>query len=127
MKDAEGRLQMRLPADYRNAILQVGLPRPSIELLTDIVNRKLDLRDVSDFLSPAEFVSVTENWRDLGLAEELVAFATDSGGNLFCFAAAADDDDEVPVLFFDHDETTVEVIAPSFTRWIEAFCSAAPH
>lgn len=125
--NAETRLQTRLPTDYRDAVLQLGLPRPTTELLDAIVERKLDVRDVSEFLSPGEIVSVTEDWRDLGLPEELVAFATDCMGNLFCFPTEADDGGEVPVFFFDHDEGTVDVIAPSFARWIEEFCSVAPH
>ena len=127
LDDAEGRLQTRLPTDYRNAVLQLGLPRPTIELLDAIVDRELDLRDLSEFLSPAEIVSVTQDWRDLGLPEELVAFATDCMGNLFCFPMQADGGGEVPVFFFDHDERTVDVIASSFTRWIEEFCRVAPH
>lgn len=117
---------MRLPADYRSAVLQLGLPRPTIALLDAIVDQELDLRDVSDFLSPAEVVSVTEDWRALGLPEELVAFATDCMGNLFCFPTAADTGGPVPVLFFDHDARTVEVIAPSFIIWIDELCGVAP-
>lgn len=127
LSEAEGRLRTRVPTDYRNAVLQFGLPRPTIELFDAIVDRKLDLRDLSDFLNPAEIVSVTEDWRDLGLPEELFAFATDCMGNLFCFPTEAVSGGEVPVFFFDHDERTVEVIAPSFTRWIEEFCGVAPH
>src|SRR5687767_10607348 len=97
LENAEGRLQTRLPTDYRNAVLQLGLPRPTIELLDVIVDRELALRDVSDFLNPAEIVSVTEDWRDLGLPEELVAFATDCMGNLFCLPTEADLGGEVPV------------------------------
>lgn len=121
------RLQTRLPADYRTAVLQFGLPRPTIKLLDAIVDRQLDLRDVSDFLGPGEIVTVTEDWRDLGLPEELVAFATDCMGNLFCFPTAFDDGGDVPVFFFGHDERSVDIVAPSFTRWIEQFCGVAPH
>ena len=123
----EHRLRTRLPADYRNALLRFGLPRPTIELLDAIVDRELDIRDVSDFLSPAEMVTVTQDWRDLGLSEEVVAFATDCMGNLFCFPTEADVSGERPVFYFDHDERTLDVIAPSFTRWIEEFCGLAPH
>src|SRR5215217_2049921 len=91
LKKAEGLLQTRLPPDYRIAVLEFGLPRPTIELLDAIVERELDLRDVSEFLGPAEIVSVTVDWRDLGLPEELVAFATDCMGNLFCFPTEAED------------------------------------
>jgi cell wall assembly regulator SMI1 len=127
LTDAEKRLQTRLPADYRDAVLHFGLPRPTIELLDPIVDRELDLRDVSDFLSPAEMVTATKDWRDLGLPEELVAFATDCMGNLFCFPTEPDTSGEAPVFFFDHDDRTADVIAPSFTGWIEEFCGVAPH
>ena len=127
LEAAERRLRTRLPTDYRNAVLECGLPRPNIELLNTIVDRQLDLRDVSDFLSPAEMASETEGWRDMGLPEGLVAFATDCAGNLFCFPTETDAASEVPVFYFDHDFGTAEVIAQSFTRWIDEFCGVAPH
>jgi hypothetical protein len=126
LKEAERRLQTCLPADYRHAVLHFGLPRLTIDLLDAIVDRELDLRDVSDFLTPAEIVTVTEDWRDLGLPEELVAFATDSTGNLYCFPSQGNGSG-APVFFFDHANRAVEAIAPSFTRWIETYCSIAPH
>ena len=127
LKGVEARLQTQLPTDYTSEILQFGLPRPNIELLNTIVDRQLDLRDVSDFLNPAEMISETEQWRDIGLPEELVAFASDCMGNLFCFPDAAANDGKAPVFFFDHDDQSVETGAPSFARWIEDFCSIAPH
>ncbi|MBB4100480.1 SMI1/KNR4 family protein [Sphingomonas kyeonggiensis] len=127
LESAEGCLDTRLPADYRTAVREVGLPRPTTALLDAIVDRELDLRDVSEFLSPVEIVSITEDWRDLGLPEELIAFATDCMGNLFCFPATVGAGALAPVVFFDHDSRTVDVIAPSFTRWIEEFCRVAPH
>lgn len=93
---------MESAALYRNTVLQFGLPRPTAELLDVIVHRELDLRDVSDFLGPSEIVSVTEDWRDVGLPEEFVAFATDCAGNLFCFPAEAEAGGEPPVFFFNH-------------------------
>ena len=124
---AERRLQTRLPADYRNAVLQFGLPRPSAKLLDAIVDNKLDLRDVSDFLNPIEIVTVTEDWRDLGLPEQFFAFATDCMGNLFCFCTAAEAGGDLPVFFFNHDHRAVDMIAPSFSHWIGEFCGVAPH
>lgn len=124
LEDAEKRLRTRFPAEYRADLLRFGLPRPTIGLLDAIVDRELDLKDVSDFLGPDEMVSVTQDWRDLGMPEELVAFATDSGGNLFCFPTETDG--EAPVFYFDHDSRSAEVIASSFTRWIDEFCGLAP-
>lgn len=127
LRIVEQRLDIRLPNDYRRAVLRAGLPRPTLALLNTIVNRELDLRDVSGFLNPSEIASVTEDWRGLGLHEELVAFATDCMGNLFCFRNANDGKEAVPVFFFDHDIQTVDAIAPSFDQWIDEFCRVAPH
>lgn len=124
---AEDSLPTRLPAEYRNAVLQFGLPHPTIELLDAIVDRELELRDVNRFLSPSEIVTETEEWRALGLPKGLVAFASDCMGNLFCFPTQADVDGKVPVFYFDHDQGSAEVIAPSFSGWIDEFCALAPH
>lgn len=123
----EQRFGFCLPNEYRHAVLQVGLPRPTIALLDAIVDRELDLRDLSRFLNSSEIVSVTDDWRYLGLPEDLVAFATDCMGNLFCFCNANDGEEAAPVFFFDHDDQTVDVIAPSFNQWIDEFCGVAPH
>jgi len=124
---AEGVLKARLPSDYREAILEFGLPRPTIALLDTICDRNLDLDDVSDFFSPQDIVAHTEDWRDLGLPEELIAFANDCMGNLFCFAADPSNNSEQPVFLWDHDDKSVETVAPSFTRWIENYCSLSAH
>lgn len=127
LEGVERRLETQLPSDYKDAILQFGLPRPSIDLLDAICDRELDVRDVSDFLGPKEVVQVTEDWRDLGLPDELVAFATDCMGNLFCFPTDLNSDREQPVFFWNHDSKQVDTVASSFTRWIEDFCRLSPN
>jgi hypothetical protein len=124
---AERRLRSRLPTGYRNAILQFGLPRPTIDLLNAICDRELDLHSIGDFLSPAEIVEVTEDWRDLGLPEELVAFATDGKGNLFCFPTSSEGTDELPVFLWDHDSKEVRSVASSFSGWIDDYCRVSPN
>lgn len=126
LRRAEAHLQASLPDDYRSAVLQIGLPRPTIELLDFIAEQELDLRDVSDFLGPAEMISVTQEWRELGLPDNLVAFATDCMGNLFCFPTNTEAGGSVPVYFFDHDFETVDLIAPTFTHWVNEFCELRP-
>jgi len=123
----ERRLQMQLPSDYKEAVLEFGLPRPTTELLDAICNRQLDLRDVSDFLSPDEIVEETSEWRDLGLPEELLAFAKDCMGNLFCFLSDTNEGGVRSVFFWDHDSKEVDTVASSFSGWIEGFCGVAPN
>lgn len=120
-------MQMRLPDDYRNTIQAFGLPRPTIALLDVIVDREIDLHDVSDFLSPIDMVKVTEDWRELGLPDGLFAFATDCSGNLFCFPAQESPSAMLPVFFFDHEVRQADLVASSFIEWIEGFCSLSSH
>ena len=118
----ESRLQTYLPIDYRAAILEFGLPRPTIELLDAIVKHELNLADASEFHGPVEIATITEGWREAGLPGDLIAFASDCTGNLFCFLASESRQREQPVLFWDHDFDTVDEVAPSFAQWIECYC-----
>ena len=127
LQGAEHRLQTHLPTAYRNAILEFGLPKPTIELLDAICDRELDLPSVGNFLGPKEIVEVTEDWRDLGMPEELVAFATDGMGNLFCFPTNSNVSDDQPVFLWDHDSKEVESVASSFSGWIEGYCRLSPN
>lgn len=118
LEAAELQLGVRLPDDYRIEVLRFGLLSPTIDLLNTIVDREIDMPDLSDMLAPEDVVEITRAWRTMGLPTHLFAFATDCGGNLFCFG----DDGNEAVFFFDHDFGDVREIAQSFTRWIHAFC-----
>jgi hypothetical protein len=129
LEQTERRFSFRYPADYLRAVEQFGLPCLTIALLEAIVERRIDLDCVNEFLNPEETVEVTMSWRGLGLPTNLIAFATDQSGNLFCF-----DTNELPseentsstVWFYDHDFDTTKITAPNFVAWIEAFCGIEP-
>jgi hypothetical protein len=94
-----------------------------------IVERELDLHSVSDFYSPVEIIEETTGWREIGMPEQLVAFASDGCGNKFCFDADRLNNGSAEgyaIWFYDHDFETVDQIAPSFNVWIEAFCHVKP-
>jgi hypothetical protein len=113
-----------LPPSYKSAIAIHGLPSPGTSLLEAINDDDLDLPDVSEFLTPHEIVNSTEGWRQCGLPAELVVFASDCLGNLFCFKGGGD-----AVWLFDHDFEEAEEVAPSFRDWIAAYCAIEqlPH
>lgn len=119
LKEVEARFRFSFPADYRQDVLRSGLASPTSALLDAIIDGELDVEDLSDMLSPAEMVSQTEDWREMGLPHDMVAFATDCCGNLFCFRT----DGGPAIFFFDHDFETTEETAPSFTAWINRFCA----
>jgi cell wall assembly regulator SMI1 len=129
LRNVEQRLDVHLPQDYRQAVLQVGLPRPTIALMDAIVERELDLHSLGDFYSPAQILKETIDWRKIGMPEGLVAFASDGCGNKFCFDADRLNNgsaDGSAIWFYDHDFATVYKIAASFDDWIEAFCRVEP-
>src|SRR5690349_6314262 len=106
------------PADYKAEIERCGLPRPKIALLNAIAERELAISDVSNFLNPVEAAETTRDWQPIGLPRNLIAFATDCMGSLFCFNVddlRSENVDRSPVWFFDHDFGTSEIVAPSFT------------
>ena len=115
------------PTDYRSAVLRYGLVSPSIALLDTIVERELDLADLSELLEPDEMIASTETWREMGLPPTMVAFASDCCGNLFCFDAEGAGSAAGSVFLFDYDRGTTRRIAPSFERWIDTFCSLDPR
>lgn len=94
-----------------------------------IVERELDLHSLSDFLSPLEIVEETTSWREIGMPQQLIAFASDGCGNMFCFDADRLNNSSAEgygIWFYDHDFDTVDQIAPSFGIWVEAFCHVIP-
>lgn len=119
LRAVERDLGFNFPLDYRDAVIRVGLVSPTIELLDAIVDRELDMADLSALLEPDDILATTEAWRDMGMPAELVAFATDCTGNLFCFRT----DGGPAIIYFDHDFGTTRKIAPSFTKWIDDFCA----
>jgi hypothetical protein len=129
LRTVEHRLDIHLPEDYQAAVLRVGLPRPTIALMDAIVERELGLHALGYFYAPAEIIEETIDWREMGMPEALVAFASDGCGNKFCFDSERTDNGSAKasgVWFYDHDFGTVDQIAASFDDWIGAFCRVEP-
>jgi hypothetical protein len=118
----EMRFGFEFPPDYRDAVPRFGLVAPTIALLDAIVDRQLDMVALSELLDPAEMIASTEGWREMGLPADLVAFASDGCGNLFCFRT----DGDGTIFYFDHDFGTVRPAAPSFAGWIDDYCALLP-
>lgn len=117
---AEEQLGGRLPADYREAVIEIGLPRPTIALLHSVCEEEADFADVADFLTADEMISSTEAWRKMGLPQGKIAFASDCMGNLFAFDSNTLDQSS-GVWFFDHETGETALVAPSFKGWIQQY------
>lgn len=120
LEHAETQLGGRLPDEYRVALLNLGLPRPTGALLHSICEEGADFADVSEFFTADEMIASTEAWREMGLPDSMIAFASDCMGNLFAFDGSAKTQGS-EVWFFDHDTGQTSLAAPSFARWIQQF------
>ncbi len=124
---AEQRLGTLLPAAYRAGVLALGAPSTRVSLLKTIVDQDIDIADVQDFFPPFDIVRFTEEWRTLGLPQDLIAFASDCSGNLFCFKTEASQErpQDAPVWLWNHEVNRARRVASSFEDWIAAFCRIA--
>ncbi|TKW66105.1 MAG: SMI1/KNR4 family protein [Paracoccus denitrificans] len=121
---AEKALGLSLPEDYKREILATGLPDPTMALLTGIVDRKVELHDLSSLLPPEHLVRVNRNPAGTGYPEHLLEIGGDCMGNSFAFARADLQNgpiESAPVHFWDHDYGTTERLADSFTGWIASY------
>jgi SMI1-KNR4 cell-wall len=124
IEDFELQLSTTLPASYRAFLSLVGPVSVTYALLESIVEQRLDIVDVQDFLRPDVALEQTRVWREMGLPENLFAIANDSAGNLFCLAIpelGEPVDDDPSVWFFEHEEEFAADMEWRFTEWIRSY------
>jgi hypothetical protein len=122
---AEEQVGILFPTAYREFILVHGAAQ-SHNLLSLIVDNEGDLWDVHSFHTPPDCVGTTECYRSAGMSNRLIAFASDSGGNVFCFDERDLLDsrpDDAPVWFFDHDFNEDKQLSESFDTWLASYFS----
>lgn len=112
-----------LPETYFKFMLGVGrLWVPHI--LSSVVEFEVPLPSLQDFLSSTEAIEITRNWRAASLPLDLVAFANDASGNLFCFNQELCSHirlQDAPVMFWDHDFNETSEVAPSLLSFLEQY------
>ena len=124
--DLSDYLGATLPETYREFLVTVGAASMPLTLLSTIVDQRLDITNVQDFYDPEAVMSITRDWRQMGLPENLYAIASDGAGNQFCFAIPdlGDEIDSDPyVWFFDHEDAEAYDSKVPFTSWIETFAN----
>lgn len=120
----EARFETYLPREFRLCMEQVGPASPGLALLSAIVDQRLDIPSLGDFLGPREMVETTQAWRQAGLPESMVAFATDAGGDLYCFQVVPEAEpvpNDATVWYFDHEEREVESLDIPFSKWLALY------
>ncbi len=111
-----------LPDDYKSFILVFGnIWTPGI--LDLIVDNKLDIYDVAQFWTIDKIIYDKQNEWTSHVSPEIIPIASDSSGNIFAFLKQDLNIslNTANIYFYDHDFDTVEIIAESFTGWIDAY------
>jgi SMI1-KNR4 cell-wall len=120
----EDRFQTRLPESYRNFMESVGPASADLSLLTTIVDNRLDLPDLQEFFSPEVVVEQTTMWRTIGLSKELIAFAGQGAGDMFCFEVIPKfkpASEELNVWYFNHEEREAYDLEITFLSWVKQY------
>lgn len=117
---AERELATVLPESYITFMQAHGaVHTPSI--LSLIVNGKSDQWDLMDIFEIKDLIEGTRGYWSGGMSDQLIGFASDSMGNLFCFrrvAPFAQRPNDAEVWFFDHEFCSESKIVDSFDEWL---------
>ena len=93
-------------------------------LLSLIVDGEHEQWDVMAISEIADVIEGTKGYWSAGMSEQLVGFASDSMGNLFCFRRVAPGSphvDDAEVWFFDHEFCSDSKVADSFDEWLLSY------
>lgn len=126
--DVEKQLGFAFPAVYVGAVTQTGTFSVRVALLDEIVDQRLDLRDISEVLNIGEIHETMSGWREAGMPKEMIPFASDSMGNIFAFDARdslGGRRPDCPIYFWDHDFDEVSLEASGFDEWIAKYNAIA--
>ena len=120
--NAELALNTLLPESYISFIRTHG-PVSTPAILGLAVDKEAPFFDIMQIWPVSECVSATQLYWSGGMSKELVGFATDSGGNLFCFRrqGGGSRPDDAPVWLFDHDFCKDSKVTDSFDSWLLSY------
>ncbi len=120
LADAEAALGVLWPESYRLFAMACGaVYTPG--LLDLVLENKLGIGDVQQFLTPKQAVTETRRWR-LEPAGGCAVFASDSSGSFFAFRQLHGPRlDDAPVWLFDHEAGEFVEQAPGFDTWLSRY------
>ena len=119
----EQELATVLPHSYITFMETHG-PVNTPSLLSLIVDGEHEMWDVMIIFKIADVIEGTKGSWSAGMSEQLVAFASDSTGNLFCFRRVSPSSpraDDAEVWFFDHEFCSDSKVADSFDAWLKNY------
>ncbi|MCY9163929.1 SMI1/KNR4 family protein [Bacillus atrophaeus] len=121
----EEKLKIKFPTDYREFIKDHNGCSPidkKVVLFQDSRESINNLLSIGDPTRPIDLLSTINNVKDR-LVDNIIPFATDAGGNLFCFDYRISSIEPV-IVFWDHEiayedkESSISYVCDSFTELI---------
>ena len=111
----ENLVEYSFPDEFKNCILSSNGGRPSKRMFDTDIQKE---RAIKSFLSfnkdDKETVWKIQDWKKEELSSRYVAFPIDNFGNLVCFDIYSN-----KIVFFDHENGEIELIADNFTEFME--------
>ena len=116
IEDFEQLVGYSFPPEFRKQVIEHNGGRPANRIFN---TNKRKIYALKSFLSfnheDLETVWKIREWSKEILTDEYVAFAIDNFGNLICFDKSDDS-----VVFANHEDSSVEKIADTFSAFLEA-------
>ncbi|MCY8289656.1 MULTISPECIES: SMI1/KNR4 family protein [unclassified Bacillus (in: firmicutes)] len=125
IKEVEEKLKIKFPTDYKEFIKDHNGCSPidkKVVLFQDSRESINNLLSIGDPTWPIDLLSTIDNVKDR-LVDKIIPFATDAGGNLFCFDYRMSSQEPV-IVFWDHEiayedkESSISYVCDSFTELI---------
>ncbi|MEC1548276.1 SMI1/KNR4 family protein [Bacillus rugosus] len=125
IKEVEEKLKIKFPTDYKEFIKDHNGCSPidkKVVLFQDSRESINNLLSIGDPNRPIDLLSTIDNVKDR-LVDKIIPFATDAGGNLFCFDYRMSAQEPV-IVFWDHEiayedkESSISYVCDSFTELI---------
>jgi hypothetical protein len=124
LDSVEARFETYFPTTYRSFMLNHGALSTGDSLSRAMLARRSDIPVLQEIFAPREVIEATETWRSAGLDRNFVAFASEGGGDMYCFEVVPENAQrpaDAVVWYFDHEERTVECLDVAFSNWLELY------
>ncbi|MEC3654825.1 SMI1/KNR4 family protein [Bacillus siamensis] len=122
IEEVEEKLKIKFPTDYREFIKDHNGCSPIDKKVVSFQNSRESINNllsIGDPTRPIDLLSTLDNVKDR-LVDKIIPFATDAGGNLFCFDYRMSSQ-EPAIVFWDHEiayedkESSISYVCDSFT------------
>ncbi|MCY9306847.1 SMI1/KNR4 family protein [Bacillus spizizenii] len=126
IEEVEEKLKIKFPTDYKEFIKDHNGCSPidkKVVLFQDSRESINNLLSIGDPTRPIDLLNTIDNVKDR-LVDKIIPFATDAGGNLFCFDYRTSSQQPV-IVFWDHEiayedkESSISYVCDSFTELMD--------